>query len=54
VRHGQGRKNKGFIFIVFIFVMLIYGFLIVDSKIKPTVLAISEVKASVTKSPLVK
>jgi len=54
VRYGQGKKKKGFIFIVFIFVMLIYGFLIVDSKIKPTVLAISEVKASVTKAPLVR
>jgi len=52
VRNGQKRKNKGFIFIVAIIVLLIYGFLIVDRNIKPTVLAISEVKEGVTLSPL--
>jgi len=54
VRHGQGRKNKGFIFIVAIVFFLIYGFLIVGRNIKPSVLAISEVKAGITLSPLAK
>jgi len=54
VRYGQGGKNKGFIFSVFVFVRLIYGFLIVDSNIEPSVFAISEVRAGVTLSSLVK
>lgn len=37
--------KKGYIFIVFLIVLIIYSFLIIDKNIRPTILAISQVKA---------
>jgi len=51
MRRRSGRRHKGkvgFILIVFLIVASIYSFLAVDRKLMPTVLAFSEVKASVT------
>lgn len=41
----RGPFKKRYIIIVFLLVFLIYGFMIVDKNIRPTILAISEVKA---------
>ncbi|SKC91554.1 hypothetical protein [Maledivibacter halophilus] len=48
----KGRTNKKkryfaytYIFIVFALLIVIYGFILVDKKIKPTVLTIAEIKA---------
>jgi len=52
-RFGRKKGNfKAFISLVVIIVFLIYGFMYLDTKVKPSVLAIAEVKASVTLSPL--
>ncbi|MCT4604580.1 MAG: hypothetical protein N4A64_00530 [Marinisporobacter sp.] len=42
------RKLKAFISILLIFLLLIYGFLLVDQKIKPAFIAIAEVNPSVS------
>ncbi|EOD00704.1 sporulation protein YunB [Caldisalinibacter kiritimatiensis] len=44
---GRNKKKRTFIIIVTLLVFLTYGFIIVDRNLKPTVLAISEVKARV-------
>ncbi|WP_053957609.1 sporulation protein YunB [Inediibacterium massiliense] len=47
-RYGQRKIKsslKAFISIILIFLVLIYGFLLIDTKIKPAFLAIAEVKA---------
>lgn len=45
MRGRRNKRKKTFIIIVIIFVLFIYGFIIVDRNIKPTVLAISDVQA---------
>lgn len=46
-RMYQKRKRVvAFIYIIFSLLIIIYGFMIVDKKIKPTVLAIAEIKAN--------
>jgi sporulation protein YunB len=47
LRYRYSRKGKFFTLIVILSVLLIYGFIVVDRNIKPTVLALSEVKARV-------
>ncbi|MDK2920200.1 MAG: hypothetical protein PWQ37_2933 [Candidatus Petromonas sp.] len=48
-RNKKGFKNKKklyiFIYIILTLLLAIYGFILVDKKIKPTVLAIAEIKA---------
>lgn len=45
-RRRKSRKRKvTFIFLVAVFVLIIYGFIVFDQNIKPTILALSEVKA---------
>ncbi|RKD26085.1 sporulation protein YunB [Caminicella sporogenes DSM 14501] len=47
--YGVNYRKKNvlvFIYIIFILLLIVYGFIIVDKKIKPTVLAIAEVKAN--------
>ena len=50
-RRRFGRRNNGnfklFITLILIVLVVIYGFMFVDKKVKPSVLAIAEVKASV-------
>ena len=51
-RKYKYRRNKSsmkaFIMIVFVFLVLIYGFLMIDKKVKPAVIAIAEVNPSVS------
>lgn len=45
-RRRKSRKRKiTFVFLVAVFVLIIYGFIVFDQNIKPTILALSEVKA---------
>ena len=51
-RRPRRKGNiKAFIAIIGIFLFLIYSFLLVDRKVKPSVLAIAEVNPRVTLSP---
>ncbi|MEW9121573.1 MAG: hypothetical protein AB2421_02595 [Thermotaleaceae bacterium] len=55
-KYRRSRKKgnlKAFIAILAIFLFLIYGFLLVDKKVKPSVLAIAEVNGCVSLSPLI-
>lgn len=45
IRRRKKSKKGLFIFLVLFFVFLIYGFLIIDRNVKPTIIAMSEVKA---------
>ncbi len=45
LKRTRNKKKTTFLLIVLLITFLIYGFIIVDRNIKPTVLAISEVKA---------
>ncbi|QZY56482.1 hypothetical protein [Crassaminicella profunda] len=50
-RHRRGKMKgslKSFISIIIIFLVLIYGFMLVDQKIKPAFIAITEVNLSVS------
>nr|WP_276717372.1 sporulation protein YunB [Caloranaerobacter azorensis] len=45
LKQARSKKRKTFIILVAILVLIVYGFIIIDRNIKPTVLAICEAKA---------